>query len=390
MSGWRLTMVAVVVSLLLAPAAASAASIVFIKGDDVWLASPTGSDERQVTTGGGWSYPSQADDGTILATRGTELFRLSPDGKVLAGPIPTSFTNAPAGWLGPIDDSISPNGVNQAYGGEVLTSPVCTPLCTQANDFLTLWGSATHFSQPNQTLGQENYVDPAWIDNSHLLLTSATNIFNAEVATYTLGGGNNTAVGWFTDRSAGVQLLNDPAINGDKMAFIADVNGGVLNEIRLYQLTGPPPEAAGDPANLPIDECNLPLTNFQSARVSFSPDGESLAYGAPNGIYLLSLAGWPSCQNFTYKLIIPGGSSPYFGLANVPNGPAGASCTVPNLRAKTLQGAKTSLTRHHCRVGRVKTRKSTGKAGRVLSQSPAAGRKLPSGSKVSLTVSRSR
>jgi hypothetical protein len=147
----------------------------------------------------------------------------------------------------------------------------------------------------------------------------------------------------------------------------------------------------GDPANLPIDECNLPLTNFQSARVSFSPDGQSLAYGSPAGVYLLSLAGWPSCQNFTYKLIIPGGSSPYFGPPNVPSsGAPVASCTVPSLRAKTLQGARMSLTRHHCRLGRVKTKKTAGKAGRVLSQSPSAGRTPPNGSKVSVTVSGSR
>lgn len=392
MTRWWLTIV-VVAGLLLLPSAASADSLVYIDGGNVWLASATGTGARQITTGGGWSYPSQADDGTILATQGTELYRLSPTGKQLAPPITTVFTNAPVGWLGPIDDSISPDGVNQAYGGEILTSPIgpCDPLCSQSPDFLSLWGSATHFSQPNQTVGQENYVDPAWIDNSHLLLTSATNIFTAEVATYTLGNGNNSSIGWFTDH--GTSLLNDPAINGDKMAFIADVNGGIFNEIRLYQLNGPPPEAVGDPINLPTDECNLPL-NFQSARVSFSPDGQSLAYGSPDGIYLLSLTGWPSCQGFTYKLLIPGGSSPYFSPATLPpsgtgTGPTpGPSCTVPQLKSKTLLSAKTSLARHHCRLGRVRRKNTTGKGGRVLRQSPAAGRTLPSGGRVSVTVSR--
>lgn len=52
-----------------AASAASAASIVFIKGGKVWLASPDGSLQRQVTTGGGWDAPSQADHGTILASR---------------------------------------------------------------------------------------------------------------------------------------------------------------------------------------------------------------------------------------------------------------------------------------------------------------------------------
>lgn len=109
--------------------------------------------------------------------------------------------------------------------------------------------------------------------------------------------------------------------------------------------------------------------------------------------------GWPniSCQNPSYKLIIPGGSSPYFGPANVPSGSAptpvpvtGLHCTVPKLRGKTLSAAKTRLKSHDCRLGRVKTRKSSGRAGRVLSQSPAAGKTLPDGSKVSVTVGRRR
>jgi WD40-like Beta Propeller Repeat len=306
-----------------ASSAASAASIVFIKGGDVWLAAADGGGQRQLTTGGDWSYPSQADDGTIMAQEGERLYRLDRSGHVLAGPIDTTFADAPPGtnWEGPFGDAISPDGVNQAYDGDVVADPYYDPGCNcyvNGDHFTTYWGSASTFSQPNQPgLGQEDYVDPAWIDSSHLLLTAANDVGTAEVATYTLGDGGE--VSWFTDNSQGVSGLTNPAItrDGDKLAFIADSGGGVENEIRLYQTTGPPPEAAGDPSNLPIDECNVPLTNFSSNRVSFSPDGQSLAFDAPDGIHLLSLTGWPSCQGFTDKLIIPGGSLPYFGPADV-------------------------------------------------------------------------
>jgi hypothetical protein len=379
---------------VLAPSAASAASIVFVKGGDVWLAAPDGSDQRQVTTGGTWSYPSQADDGTIMATQGPRLFRLNRSGDLLAPPIDTIFGGPQVGWVGPLDDAISPDGANQAYSGEIFTSPICEPICTSAPTWLTLWGSASTFSQPHQTLGQENYQTPAWIDNSHLLITS-TDIFGDQVATYTIGNGDNTEVGWFSDRA--VQSLNFPAITatGDKVAFVATdsaVNSDPDNEIRIYQMNGPPPEYAGDPSDLPTDVCNFPLTNFESFRLSFSPDGQSLAFEAPDGIRLLSLASWPDCTAIaaTNKLIIPGGSGPYFGPANVPSSAPvpGASCKVPNLRAKTLKAAKASLTRHHCRLGRVRTKKTAGKVGRVLSQKPGPGRKLPNGSTVSVTVSR--
>lgn len=318
---------------------ARAASIVFIKGGDVWLAAADGSGARQVTTGGDWSYPSQADDGTIMAQEGEVLYRLNRQGQVLAGPINTIFSQAPPGtaWIGPAGAAISPDGASQAYDGDVKAQPYYDSGCgcwISGDHFTTYWGSAAMYSQPNQTgLGQEDYVDPAWIDNSHLLLTAASDVGTAQVATYTLGNPDNSAVGWFTDNSQGVSGLTNPAItrSGDKIAFIADYNGGLENEIRLYATTGPPPEAAGDPSNLPVDECNIPLTNFSSNRVSFSPDGQSLAVDAPDGIHLLDLTGWPSCSGITDKVIIPGGTLPYFGPADVGANDGCGACTNPTI-----------------------------------------------------------
>ncbi len=326
----RLALLALLAALVLAPATASAASIVFIKGGNVWLAAADGSDQRQVTTGGDWDSPSQADDGTILAVEGSQLIRMDRQGNELAT-INTTFTNAPAGWIGPVGATISPDGVNQAYGGDVVGSPVYDPGCGcyDANDhFSTWWGSATHTDQPNQTLGQEGYVSPAWIDNLHLLLSEAT-IGSDEVATYTLGGGDNSEVGWFSDESPGVGSLNYGTITraGDKLAFIASLNGGQSYQLRLYQTNGPPPEAAGDPSDLPTNECNLGLNQWEPRRLSFSPDGQSLALGGPQGIMLVDLSGWPSCGGITAPVIISGGTEPYFGPADVGASAGCGACT---------------------------------------------------------------
>ena len=68
-----------------------------------------------------------------------------------------------------------------------------------------------------------------------------------------------------------------------------------------------------------------------------------------------------------------------------------AQCIVPRLRGKAVTAAKVALRQAHCGLGRVKSvRSTTISAGKVVSQSPGAGRILTTGSKVNLAVSRGR
>jgi len=60
---------------------------------------------------------------------------------------------------------------------------------------------------------------------------------------------------------------------------------------------------------------------------------------------------------------------------------------VPNVVGQKLARAKARILRAHCRVGRVtKKVSSMRKKGRVLSQSPKAGRRLPNRSRINLKV----
>jgi hypothetical protein len=65
------------------------------------------------------------------------------------------------------------------------------------------------------------------------------------------------------------------------------------------------------------------------------------------------------------------------------------SCRVPKLVGLALKTARTRIVRAHCKVGKV-TRKPAArkKRGKVVGQSPKAGRKLRAGAKVSLAVGR--
>jgi hypothetical protein len=68
--------------------------------------------------------------------------------------------------------------------------------------------------------------------------------------------------------------------------------------------------------------------------------------------------------------------------------PAAAPCVVPNVKGKPLATAKRRIGTAHCRTGSVtRVRSRTVAKGRVISQSPKAGRKLARGSKVNLVVS---
>ncbi|HET7049754.1 MAG TPA: PKD domain-containing protein [Solirubrobacteraceae bacterium] len=71
-----------------------------------------------------------------------------------------------------------------------------------------------------------------------------------------------------------------------------------------------------------------------------------------------------------------------------------AVCKVPNVKRKSLTAARRALRAHHCAVGRItsphKPKRGPGKHKKwvrvVTRESPAAGRTLPSGSKVALTL----
>src|SRR5215213_7272465 len=104
------------VALVLAAAAPAAAdSIVYVKDANVWSAHPDGTGRQRLTNDGTaqdpYSSPSQADDGTIVAVRGTRLRKLDPSGRA-AGALDSLLTGNPGaiGAVGPFDARISPDG----------------------------------------------------------------------------------------------------------------------------------------------------------------------------------------------------------------------------------------------------------------------------------------
>jgi CSLREA domain-containing protein len=71
--------------------------------------------------------------------------------------------------------------------------------------------------------------------------------------------------------------------------------------------------------------------------------------------------------------------------------PPPSRCVVPKLLHKTLAGAKKAIVKAHCRTGKITHAYSKRvRRGRIVAQSPKAGRRLPRGAKIKLVVSRGR
>jgi subtilisin family serine protease len=70
--------------------------------------------------------------------------------------------------------------------------------------------------------------------------------------------------------------------------------------------------------------------------------------------------------------------------------PALRVCVVPRLRGATLAVARSRIRRAGCSVGSVRRTRNRLRRGRVVAQSPAAGRRVSSGARVNVTLSRGR
>jgi Tol biopolymer transport system component len=302
---------------------AHASSLVFVKDGNVWLANPDGSGQYQVTLDGSagdpYKSPSQADDGTIVAARGsgpaTQLYRMAQNGTLLNPPVGTA---APA--TGPVEPVVSPDGTKVAFHYVFCDGSPCS---SKKN---VLYTYSNRLTDPSVFGQQQSDHDPSWVGNNRALL-----FFGTRAEYDDLGGGDNSQTSWFYDtdfpgNGTGKNLQEgEISAQGDKLAVVrTDGPGDAGQTIRIYTLNGPP---APHPNNAPTEQCDFTGPVGDYADPSWSPDGGSLAWAESNGVWTSGVVIGPPCGSPGAGVRIAGATEPDWGPANVNPGPRSTGVT---------------------------------------------------------------
>ena len=328
-------------ALALAAPAANADSIAYVKDGDVWLSTTDGGRQYQVTDTGGYADVSQADDGTMIALNGVRLHRLDRTGKVLADfDTPVSDTR-PVGsrvFHGPFDPAVSPDGTKVAYTYYYMTqsqNPGCLPpTCVVAiNEGGTGYSHAdrqTGWDEPG--LGRHSgWRYPIWVDDDTTVMSDPTHLPNKDIIVDTISDGPPGMLhAWTSDLQVAHVGHGDVTRDRRKMAF---VTGEADETLSVYHVPSFPDRFGNDgepPAGTDPHICYRYSgpNGGKFATPTFSPDGRRLAWAWGDGIAIVDVpdfGGGCTTEGATPSAatVIPGGSEPDWGPADVPAGRAG-------------------------------------------------------------------
>jgi hypothetical protein len=214
---------------------ASADSVAYVKGGNVYLTPGDLSREFQVTATGGFSAVSQADDGTLLATKGGDLIRLDRLGNVLSD-IKTPVSDAANGldqFYGPFNADISPDGKTAAYGyvhsGWTTDSDGNADFEQRNGTGFTKSDALTGFTDDGYKYSSD-WDGPEFIDNQTVFVTNGPGWPSDPFAYETVGSGDPQ--GWFTDPNNMHPL--DGTVSRNKR-LIAAVAGPDRQKLMVYR-----------------------------------------------------------------------------------------------------------------------------------------------------------
>ena len=391
---------------LAAPAGAD--SISYIKDGNVWLTTPDGARQFQVTTSGGYAYASQADDGTFIALAPNEhLHRLDRFGNVLADFTTPVTDGAPPAqppdprdqytnyFHGPLDPEISPDGTKVSYTyyhQDWSYDPIFDGYRNHMSggtaisyaDRLTAWdefgGNLT------------GWKNASWVDNTTLMRSDASTPLAEDVVFNDIApGGGGPLRRWYRN-ARGYQRM-DSELNRQKtmMAMSGTAMEPLKEHLALYRLPGgfeSEPEACfAIFDDVKRDEPPVGAT--------WSPEGTRLAWQDTQGVNVMSipdLSGGCVAPTDQPRLLVPGAKHPDWGPADVPAArPAAPQSALQGggrSAGTAVPGGGNGKAKLAVSVVRASLRQALAKGLRVKVGAPAAGPVTAVALKGSRTVAR--
>ncbi|HEX2086788.1 MAG TPA: hypothetical protein VHF89_14005 [Solirubrobacteraceae bacterium] len=287
---------------------AGADSIVFIDGGNVAVSQPDGSGKLQLTDGGGWHSPTQADDGTIAAVNDVhEIVVMARDGRVIrriATPQGVKASNGGSFAGVPQQLSFSPDGTKIAYSYVEALCPPASTCGTQRSTFYTHVDSDT--ATPVETYGNQYGVsEPQWIDNARTLVFGGA---YKQVNIDTVDGGDYNYSLWFSKDEPG-EFVSDGELSrsGDRLAALY----GYGDDVQMAFFSGAPTAE-------PAQACASSDTDPNYADPSWSPDSSAVAFGSSKGVEVIRFTafGPGTCAVTGSSVVIaPGATDPDWGPA---------------------------------------------------------------------------
>lgn len=393
--------------ILAAPAAAD--SISYIKDGNVWLTSPDGARQFQVTSTGAYAYASQADDGTFVALAGERLHRLDRMGNVLADfATPVSDGAPPAsepGWSdtsanyfhGPFDPEISPDGtkVSYTYYWQHYTYDYVLGGMRQRLE------SGTAITHPDRLTAWDEFggnltgwVNGSWVDNDTLMRANAGVPLAEDIVFNDIApGGGGELRRWYRNDYGWER--KDPELNRQQtmLALSGNASEPVKQHLAVYRLNGGTVEQP-EPCFAIYDDVKRETAPDGA---TWSPDGLRLGWQDSQGIWTLNVGDQTATchtpEGEQPRLLVPGAKHPDWGPADVPAGrpaaPAPAAPQGGKPGAPGKPGAGTgSDAKLAVKVTKASVRQALGKGLRVKVTAPAAGKVTATALKGAKTVAR--